>query len=84
MFQKNKKSTNNFDSEFTHEKPCLTPSDMNIIKTINQGKDVPHLPYSLQNFLTTRRVRVWPADLRVYNVRFSIKELYYYYYNYLI
>lgn len=35
---KNKKSTNNFDSEFTHEKPCLTPCDTNIIKTINQGE----------------------------------------------
>ena len=34
--QKNKKSTNNFDSEFTHEKVCLTPCDNAFTKKINQ------------------------------------------------
>lgn len=33
---KNPKEANNFDSEFTSEKPVLTPTDPKLIKTIPQ------------------------------------------------
>lgn len=36
MFQKGKKDTTNFDQDFTREEPQLTPTPMDIIRTINQ------------------------------------------------
>ena len=50
-FQKNKKSTNNFDSEFTHEKVALTPCDANFIKKINQSEFAGFSYFNEEEFL---------------------------------
>ena len=50
-FQKNKKSTNNFDSEFTHEKVTLTPCDANFIKKINQSEFAGFSYFNEEEFL---------------------------------
>ncbi|XP_063682036.1 calcium-dependent protein kinase C-like isoform X2 [Bolinopsis microptera] len=56
---KNKKSTNNFDSEFTHEKVALTPCDANFIKKINQSEFAGFSYFNEEEFL--RRLGAEPT-----------------------